>query len=631
MKTMIPKRLIAGIACICCLCHARETKRPNIILICSDDHRADLMGNAGHPYISTPNLDALANHGVRFSKAMASSPTCTPSRSSILTGKYAERTGAARVSEPYSFLRFQHTFPEFLHENGYKTAMIGKWHLGEGGRPKPGYDSWISWHYNLRERDGSFFINNNGTQDHVTCFIDDYFAEKSAEFIKESSQGGEPFFLLLNLTAPHLPYDYPERLAGRFVESDIPRPDTYDAYKDYAAAGRPMLANTWIALETFRKGIPYYGSWDNYIKKYYRSAEAVDSSVGTVVSAVKDAGLWDDTVIIYTSDHGYNNGEYGLTEKHYGYGTVMNVPLIVREPGAAQDAVCRNLVGLVDLAPTLLDLAGVDIPNDLNGMSFSPLIRNPQGPPVRETLFFSQSVPADYGHNWPHTVIVDNSCKLMDWRDGKHYELYNYVEDPEERRNLADDPDFKNRRDQMITELARLKKEAEWGSMVRKPLDHVYRSKPITTDRWEKIQEKLAETKPETIPELIEQTGLDFERADTGKNKKISVADGGLKKEELVVLALPVHVKNKESAWVWIDMNPGDYAIAAYDNGERVVENQRSALNRGRSAIPTGGFFRCYPPLGNGNSLIMITVSALPEFSEISGTVHWFPDYVQFN
>lgn len=625
------KKLIISLAGICCLSHACEARGPNIILICSDDHRADLHGAAGHPYVSTPNLDELAVCGVRFSKAMASSPTCTPSRSSILTGKYAERTGAARVSEPQSFLRFQQTFPQVLHENGYKTAMIGKWHLGEGSRPKPEYDSWISWHYNQRESDGSHFINNNGTQDHVKGFIDDYFSEKASGYIAERSQEDAPFFLLLNLTAPHLPYDYPERLDGRFVEADIPKPDTYDAYKDYEAAGRPMLKKSWIVLETFRKGIPYFGSWDNYIKKYYRSAESVDSSVGTVLSAVKDAGLWDDTIIIYTSDHGYNNGEYGLTEKHYGYGTVMNVPLIARVPGVSQGAVCQNLVGLVDLAPTILDLAGVDIPTDLNGMSFSPLIQNPQGPPVRDSLFFSQSVPVNFGHNWPHTVVVDNRYKLMDWRDGKYYELYNYVVDPEERKNLAADPDFKSQRDKMITELARLKKEAEWGSMVRKPLDHIYRSNPITTGRWEEIRKTLTETKPETIPELAEQAGLDFKCSKADKNNFFSVNEKALSVDELIVLAMPVRVSNKESAWAWIDMDSGDYAIAAYYNGNLVAENKRSALNHNRSSIPTGGFFRYNPPLGNGASLIVMTLSSLKESSKISGTVHWFPDYVQFD
>ena len=625
------KKLMISLASVSCLSYAREVQHPNIILICSDDHRADLMGNAGHPYISTPNLDDLAKHGVRFSKAMASSPTCTPSRSSILTGKYAERTGAARVSEPHSFLNFQRTFPQVLHENGYKTAMIGKWHLGEGNRPKPEYDSWISWHYNQRERDGSFFINNNGTQDHVTSFLDDYFAKKSSEFIQESSQSDTPFFLLLNLTAPHLPYDYPDRLAGRFIETDIPKPDTYDAYKDYETAGRPMLKNSWIVLETFRKGIPYYGSWDNYIKKYYRSAESVDSSVGRVLSAVKDAGLWDDTVIIYTSDHGYNNGEYGLTEKHYGYGTVMDVPLIVRKPGAAQGAVCSNLVGLVDLAPTVLDLAGVDAQNDLNGMSFSPLIQNPQGPPVRETLYFSQSVPVDFGHNWPHTAVVDNNYKLIDWRDGKYYELYKYVEDPEERRNLAGDPDFQNQKFRLVDELARLKKEAEWGSMVRKPLDHVFRSSPITVKQWKDFHKILTETKPKTMAELVEQTGLDFEYEKAGKNKKISVSKETLDNDALIIVALPVHVLNKECAWAWLDMDPGDYAVAAYCDGELVVENTRSALQHHRTVIPTGGFFRYCPPLGPGNSLIIMTVSLLKEPAEISGTVHWFPDYVRFN
>ncbi len=290
-----------------------------------------------------------------------------------------------------SFLHDQQTFMTMLHNHGYYTGYIGKWHLGKGHEPKPGYDYWVGskWLGTYFEPESTM----NGETKRFSGFTDDVIADLAADFVREHSQEEQPFCLYVGLKAPHLPYSFPERLTNTYDGVSIPKPASYDEDIDYEEAGKPGLVNSTIRLKHFKAGLPMFqNSWDQYIKSYYRSALSINDSVKTILDAVDNAGISDDTIVIYTSDQGYHNGEHGLTEKHYAYEDVMRIPLLMRYPRLIEKGV-RNqeLVNTLDIAPTLLDVCGCPISEELPGKSWQPLFTgSPDGEkPFRQDTFFS--------------------------------------------------------------------------------------------------------------------------------------------------------------------------------------------------------------------------------------------------
>lgn len=419
---------------------AKSAERPNVVFVMADDHRRDLMSCMGHPFIKTHNMDRIADEGLLFERAFCVTATCSPSRASVWTGKYPHQASHPSISEQgNSFLLTQTPFPKRLHDAGYATGHIGKWHLTKDLEPKPGYDYWAGTHM-MPVDDPTITIN--GKDQKFEGFIDDVLSGLAVDFIEKHSKDDKPFFLSVGLKCPHLPYPYPERLANMFEDVDIPKPDSYN--ENYKESGRaPMLEKSIIRIRHSRLWKGRYKTWDNYIKRHYRSVQSLDESLGMIDEAIRKAGIADNTILIYTSDHGYSLGEHGLTEKHYAYHHPASVPLIMRWPkGIKAGARPKELALLIDLAPTVLESCGVPVPADMRGRSLKPLF-NASGKPVdewrRDFLFTYDSrhggIPGQY-------ALCSDKYKIVRYQKPGYVELYDLVKDPKENRNVARNPEY---------------------------------------------------------------------------------------------------------------------------------------------------------------------------------------------
>ncbi len=469
---------------------SRPTRRPNVVVICSDDHRADLMSCTGHSIIRTPNLDRLAQEGAVFENAFATTGVCSPSRGGILTGKYAFQAAAPYIIwTNNSFRATQTPFPSHLHAAGYHAAHIGKWHLGRGDRAMPGYDHWAGFVWL-----GEYFdthITVNGAMKRYDGFSDDILSEMAAVHIAHAAREDQPFCLFIGLKAPHLDFQYPPRHARAFDDAKIPKPPSFD--EDYAVSGRlPELKNT-LDVKTFHGAIPKFGSWENYVKSYYRSTLAIDDAVGRVLDALDGQGCADDTLVLYTSDQGYTLGEHGLTEKHFCHEEAMRVPMLMRYPRGIRAGQHRTEMMLnIDIAPTILDVCTGAVPHEMTGRSAWPLLTNdkPAGDWRDDFLFETIS----FGDEIPGQVAVRTERhKLITypWLSRPFVELYDLQRDPLEMRNVADEPRYAAARTALEKRLARLKRENQWALVEKTSADTLWVLDPVPTADRDAVRTQL--------------------------------------------------------------------------------------------------------------------------------------------
>jgi N-acetylglucosamine-6-sulfatase len=453
-----------------------ETNRPNVVIVISDDHRHDWMGHK-NSLLLTPNLDRLAGQGWSFPNAFVNAGVCSPSRASFLTGKYMHQASAPDIVwDNNSFLRTQTMFPQRLKKLGYKTGYIGKFHLGEEEKPTPGYDLWASFEFV-----GGFFNQNiwvNGVEQEESGFTDDNVAEMAENTIKEWSEDEQPFCLIVGLKAPHIPFTYPDRMKQYYEDTEFPEPETF--YLDYSDT-KPGLANNLIQARKWPHAIPAYGSFQEWVRSYTRLATTIDQSVGTVMNAVEDAGLNDNTIFIYTSDHGYSLGEFNMCEKHYAYEQIMRIPMIARFPNQKRSGNPPNdMVMLMDLAPTVMDYCAGKIPGEMEGKSWRVMEESngEREEPLREELFF------DFWHNQreilpPMQAVRTEQYKLIDYEYMPYKELYDLEKDPFEKENLIDHAGYRTVKKDMEKRLAKWKKETDWVKRYKIQLNTIYIAKSI--------------------------------------------------------------------------------------------------------------------------------------------------------
>jgi arylsulfatase A-like enzyme len=360
-----------------------------------------------------------------------------------------------------------------LHAHGYFTGHIGKWHLGENSNHKTeGYDYWAGMEWL-----GKFFdteISINGEEKKFNGFSDDIISDLAADFINEHANNEKPFALYVGLKSPHMPFGFPERLRPKYKDASFPKPSTFN--EDYEVSGKTALIGNYIRFDTAPFGIKGWKTWRNYIRSYYRSATAVDDAVGTIMDALEKEGIKENTIVIYTSDQGYNNGEHGLTEKHFGYEPVMNVPMVLSYPGLVKEPKkIQDMVATIDIRPTILELCNIPLTEKIDGKSWLPLLREKDiKKPFREELLFAYNYQHPYGPYIPGQLVVrTDRYKLITYPDRKEIELYDLQVDPEESVNYSDSIQYQEVLADMKVRLEKLKKESDWSKRERKSIESV--------------------------------------------------------------------------------------------------------------------------------------------------------------
>jgi arylsulfatase A-like enzyme len=458
---------------------AAET-RPNIVFIMADDLRYDALGSSGNSVLQTPNIDRVAARGTTFTRAFAPSPICAISRASVLTGQYPRRHGVNDFKTQIADM--DQTYPMLLQQGEYYIGFIGKWGLDENNkeyfrRLAASFDFWGGsmgqsnfWH----ERD-CHFVKNNGTTDRADFFCDcppdargvagegtrvgrrnikdpihqetDVIPGKVEQFLEQRDRD-KPFCLSISLKAPHGPWeDFPDEVRELFRGVSLPVKASVNAEH---AASRPKFLQT--SLVNQERGARYAADTgpDSFLqeqmRQYYRLVAAMDIGMGKILAALEKHGVQDDTVIIFTSDHGHFLGEHGFDGKWLLYEESIHIPLIIADPRQpAEGRTSDALVTLVDMAPTMLELGDVAIPATMQGRSLLPLLADPAAP-FREAIFMEHLYR--HGPTPPTRIEPSEGIRTRDWKYINYVdragalseELYHLADDPLEMNNLSQDP-----------------------------------------------------------------------------------------------------------------------------------------------------------------------------------------------
>jgi len=443
--------------------------RPNVVVVVVDDLRWDELGVVGHPFVKTPNIDRIAREGARFTNAFATTPLCSPSRASLLTGLYARTHGIVDNTDRSARSHQLATFPRALHATGYETAFIGKWHMGIDDSRRPGFDDWVSMKGLGEANDPE--LNDNGQRAHVKGYITDIFTERALTFVERPRQ--KPFLLYMAHKALHpnvaqaadgsvttigeggfIPA---ERHTNLYAADVVPRrPNAL-----VPPTGKPALLRRTSDLPPLGAAT---GTDDATIRDRLRMLAAVDESVGRIMAALDRAGQLDDTVFVLTSDHGYFYGEHGLSvERRLAYEEAIRIPLFIRYPRVIKAGLTPAQLALtIDLAPTLLELAGAAAPADVQGRSLVSLLKG-GSPRWRDSFLIEYSSDTVFPRMvaMGYDAVRGERYKYIRYRELPGMdELYDLRSDPFEMTNLIDDARSARAQARMEAELQRLLRSA---------------------------------------------------------------------------------------------------------------------------------------------------------------------------
>ena len=414
--------------------------RPNILFMFSDDHTTQAISIYGDGRIQTPNLDRLATSGILFENCFCTNAICAPSRAVVLTGQYSHINGVTDNS--VAFDGNQQTFPKLLQKAGYRTALIGKWHL----KSEPtGFDYW-----EVLPGQGNYFdpeFIEMGERKTIRGYVTDIITSEALEWLRTYDYD-QPFCLMVQHKAPHADWEWPRSLANEF-QGDFEIPENFhDTYEGRAAA----IASSDLKVGTYQWQLHYryrFGDYpftseeemyQRFLHDYMRCVRAVDNAVDELLKGIKQLGYFDHTVFIYSADQGFFLGEHGLYDKRFMYEEALRMPLIVNPLGNkevkwSQGVRLSEMVLNLDFAPTILDMAGVQIPQTMPGKSFLPLL---SGKPVedwRKSMYYRLYEGA-YNVS-PHEGIRTERYKLIHFEaPTDDWELYDLVSDPHEMINL---------------------------------------------------------------------------------------------------------------------------------------------------------------------------------------------------
>ncbi|MEP2776089.1 MAG: sulfatase [Luteolibacter sp.] len=425
----------------------------NIVILYADDWRFDTLGIAGNPVVKTPNLDALAEDGFRFTHACVTTAICGVSRASLFTGQWMSRHGN------HGFKAFktpwEETYPGLLRTDGYFTGHVGKWHNGKF--PEKHFDFG-------RAYSGKHWIEQeDGTRIHVTkkneC--------DALDFLKDRPDEG-PFVLTLAFFATHAEDGNPKQFLPQpesmslyeDVKIPVPKTATEEAFRklpDFLATEKNEGRRRWHwRFDTPEK-------YQTMMKNYYRLATEVDATCGRIIAELKEQGLYDNTLIIFTGDNGYYHGEHGLADKWYPHEESIRVPLIIRDPdmpdemrGKTDDRLVLN----VDLAPTILAAAGIDAPSTMQGRDLAPIYQRGDAGGWRTDFFYEHPMHLNKETIPASEALVTKAWKYFYWPDFEREQLFHVAEDPFEETDVIATPEYSGVLAEMRKRFEVLKKQA---------------------------------------------------------------------------------------------------------------------------------------------------------------------------
>jgi arylsulfatase A-like enzyme len=467
------------------------SNQPNILFIMADDHAAHAISAYGSRINRTPNLDRIAEGGMRFDNCFCTNSICTPSRAVILTGTHSHISGVTTLHTPID--NRLPTFPKMLQQAGYQTALMGKWHLGQGPAHCPtGFDDWavLPDHGNYFNSD---FIYKDGTKRVLPGYITDVITDLSLDWLRNRDQS-KPFCLLTHHKAPHRQWLSDEAHAGMYLGETIPEPDNLqDDYQGRAFAAKAAAMRVGVHMHPMdlqseinhNLPEPELRAWayQRYIKAYLRVVASLDDNVGRMLDYLDAEGLTENTLVIYTSDQGFFLGDHGWFDKRFMYEESLRMPFLLRYPREVKPgSVNADMVSNLDFAPLFTDLAGLPTPEEFQGRSFRPLLEGQTPADWPQSLYYRYWMNRAHHNVAAHYGIRTLTHKLVYYYyDGlgqpgteeefpggapivgrePEWELFDLEKDPREMNNVADDPAYAAIRRQLTEELHRL--QAEYG------------------------------------------------------------------------------------------------------------------------------------------------------------------------
>ena len=499
---------------------AQDT-RPNILYIMSDDHSYQTISCYGHNLNVTPNIDRIAKSGAHFHNSFVTNSLSGPARAAILTGKFSHKNGYYDNESGTRFDQSQITFPKLLQKAGYQTVMIGKWHLG--GIPQ-GFD-----YFSILEGQGQHgfyynpdFMEPDGLKAHVQGYVTDLTVDKALDWLQNGRDKGKPFMMQCHFKAPHRSWMPALDKLEMYEDTTFPLPDNfYDDYEGRLAAemqlmeiGRHLHIYTDLKMMGFNASGQDQGidnelnrlteeqkalflktynrieqelreknlqgnelkewKYQRYMRDYCKVISSVDDNVGRLIDYLQANGLWENTIVIYTSDQGFFMGEHGWFDKRWIYEQSFRTPFLISYPNGLSKKITGEQLAMIqniDYAPTFLDYAGAPIPADMQGESLRPLFEG-KTEKVRDAVYYHfyeypayHAVKRHYGARTERYKIAHFYYDIYRW------ELYDLQKDPDEMKNVYNSPEYKQVREEMHKVLRQLQEKYQETD----PMNNAYR------------------------------------------------------------------------------------------------------------------------------------------------------------
>lgn len=499
--------LFAATAMLPVISFAQAHSRYNIVYIMTDDHTEQMMSCYNSRYVSTPNLDRIAADGIKFVNSYVANSLSGPSRACLLTGKHSHKNGFTN-NEHGIFDGSQQTIPKLMQQAGYQTAIIGKWHLVS---TPTGFD-----YYNIIPGQGDYynptFINMDGSETTEQGYLTNIITDKAIDWMQNKRDKSKPFLIFIHHKAchrdwlPEMKYlreyedktfalpktfydDYDGRQAAKTQEMEISNNNYMDIVYDnkmYRPGIKTRLSDLYLSMigrmdsKDRAEYDAFYDSlstnfwkrnlsgkalaefkYQRYMRDYAKVLKTLDDNVGRTLDYLRQSGLLDSTLVIYTSDQGFFMGEHGWFDKRFMYEPSYTTPLVMRLPtGLKARGDIKELVQNIDYGPTFLDIAGAKIPQDIQGVSLLPLLEGRHPKSWRQSLYYHYyEYPAEHMVKRHYGVSTADGWKLIHfYRDIDAWELYNLHDDPEEIHNLYGKPGTEKVTKRLMKELIRLQK-----------------------------------------------------------------------------------------------------------------------------------------------------------------------------